>query len=152
MKGCIIKHDCVFNLQVDWSLMTGEDGDRCLTCKAVKKMWANQRRKRRLAAAQHQETASKRQKESTEHGQDKDNGKHKKDSPQVVPQELPIQSCDFEFTCTLNRTGVNLVQFKWLRGDNKDNLHQIIQYLKNQAAQSNNIFTRANGKKQADTN
>ena len=132
--------------------MTEEDGDRLLTCRAVKKTWANQRRKRRLAAAQHQETAPKRPKESMEHGKDKDNGERKKDSTPVVPQELPIQSCDFEFTCILNRTGVNFVQFKWLCGDNKDNLHQILQYLKNQAAQLSIIYTQTDGKKQEDRN
>ena len=65
---------------------------------------------------------------------------------------LPIQLCDFEFTCILNRTCVNYVQFKWLRGDNKDNLHQIIQYLKNQAARLSNIHAWTDGKKQEDTN
>ena len=47
---------------------------------------------------------------------------------------------------------MNYVQFKWLRGDNKDNLHQIIQCLKNQAAQLSIIHAWTDGKKQEDTN
>ena len=105
-----------------------EDNPQNLMCKAVKKTWANQRRKRRLAV-QHQQTSSKRLKESARSG---DDSEHKQSDIPVISQELTIESCDFEFMCILNRTDVNLVQFKWLHGDGKDNLHQITQYLKNQ--------------------
>ena len=116
--------------------MDGKDGSQHLTCKAVKKTWANQRRKRRLAATQQQ---SKKPKESRELDQDpqQDNQDHQrdenKDNVPTCSQEMPIESCEFEFACIFNRTDVNLVQFKWLHGDSKDNLHQITQYLKNQA-------------------
>ena len=117
--------------------MDGKDGSQHLICKAVRKTWANQRRKRRLAATQQQ---SKKPKESRELDQDpqQDNQDHqhdenKKDNVPTSSQEIPIESCEFEFACIFNRTDVNLVQFKWLRGDSKDNLHQITQYLKNQA-------------------
>lgn len=117
---------------MEWSSVDGKEGCQDLMCKAVKKTWANQRRKRRLAAAQHQQTTSKRLKGSTELGKD-DHDECKKDEAPAGPQEIPTEPCNFEFTCIFNRTTVNLVQFKWLHGDNKDNLHQITQYLKNQA-------------------
>ena len=109
-----------------------------MMCKAVKKTWTNQRRKRRLVAAQHQQTTSKKPKESTEFGEGDHEAKHKKDDvPVVVSQEIATESCSFEFVCILNTTDdINLVQFKWLHGDSKDNLHQITQYLKNRAQSS----------------
>ena len=115
--------------------MSGEDGCQQLMCKAFRKTWANQRRKRRLAATQHQQTAPKKPKESTEVGENSNNDCKRADIS-VTSQAIPIESCHFEFTCIFNRTDASLVQFKWLCGDNKDNLHQITQYLKNQAQQS----------------
>jgi len=118
----------LLHLQVEWFVATGdEDYGQNLTCKAVKKTWTNQRRKRRLACQQ-QQTTSKKLKELSELKKDED-----KDISSIIPQEIPIESCDLEFTCILNRTDANSVQFKWLRGDSKDSLHQITQYLKNQA-------------------
>ena len=112
---------------------TDEGGCQNLTCKAVRKTWANQRRKRRLAAKQHQQTASKKAKESTELEADPSD-EQKQDIVPVPTEGIASISCNFEFTCILHKTGdINLVQFKWLCGDSKDNLHQITQYLKNQA-------------------
>ena len=113
--------------------MSGEDDGQQMMCKAFKKTWANQRRKRRLAATQHQQTAAKKPKESTEVGENYNNDCSKKTDIFVTSQAIPIESCHFEFTCIFNRTDASLVQFKWLCGDSKDNLHQITQYLKNQA-------------------
>lgn len=116
---------------MEWNLVIGKDDCENLMCKAVKKTWTNQRRKRRLAAAQNQQTTSKKPKGSTDTDEDGCD-EHKRDETPIVTQEIPIESCHFEFTCILNRTDANLVQFKWLHGDSKDNLHQITQYLKNQ--------------------
>lgn len=113
-------------------MVNSEDGCQHLMCKALKKTWANQRRKRRLAATQHQQTAPKKPKESTEVGEGHSDDCKKADIS-VTSQTIPIELCHFEFSCIFNRTDVNLVQFKWLGGDNKDNLHQVAQYLKNQA-------------------
>ena len=136
---------CLFILvQVEWDLATDRDGCQNLMCKAVKKTWANQRRKRRLAATRHQQTTLKKPKESTELGKAEadHNDEQKQDDVPVISQEITSVSCDFEFTCILHKTNdVNLVQFKWLRGDSKDNLHQIIQYLKNQAQLSVQTLT-----------
>lgn len=111
-------------------MATDEGGCQNLMCKAVRKTWANQRRKRRLAATQHQQTPSKKPKESIDDPSDE----QQQNIVSVLTEEIPSVSCNFEFTCILHKTGdINLVQFKWLCGDSKDNLHQITQYLKNQA-------------------
>lgn len=120
-------------MQVEWTLMTDTDCCENLICKAVKKTWANQRKKRRLAA-QHRQTTSKKFKESTDLSSNEND--HEESDIPTVSHEIPIESCHFEFKCTFNRTDVNLVQFKWLSGDSKDNLHQITQYLKNQVCAS----------------
>ena len=111
-------------------MATDEGGCQNLMCKVVRKTWANQRRKRRLAATK---TASKKLKESTKLEVDPSD-EQKQDIVPFLTEEIASVSCNFEFTCVLHKTGdINLVQFKWLCGDSKDNLHQIIQYLKNQA-------------------
>ena len=131
---------------MEWSLATDKEECQSLMCRAVKKTWTNQRRKRRLAAAQHQQTTPKRPKESMELGKvDNDKDEQMQDDVPVVSQEISTASCNLDFTCVLHKMDdVNSVQFKWLHGDSKDNLHQITQYLKNQAQLC--IQTSANGK------
>jgi len=111
--------------------MGDEDDDhQTISCKAVKKMWANQRRKRRLAA-QHQQTVAKKSKEECDK-QHEETCRQDNVSSSVIPQAIQVDSCHLEFTCITSRDSVTKVQFKYLLGDSKDDLHQIIQYLKNQ--------------------
>jgi len=112
-------------LQIIWSVIADEDDNlQTISCKATKKTWANQRRKRRLAA-QHQQTIAKRAREEQHEEQDSV-------SSSIILQEIQVDSCHLEFTCIASRDSATMVQFKYLLGDSKDDLHQIIQYLKNQ--------------------
>ncbi|XP_065893555.1 RNA N6-adenosine-methyltransferase mettl16-like isoform X2 [Dysidea avara] len=114
-------------LEISWSVIANEDDDhQTITCKATKKTWANQRRKRRLAT-QHQQTVAKRMKEEYEETCKQDNI-----SSSIIPQEIHVNPCHLEFICITSRDCMAKVQFKYLLGDSKDDLHQIIQYLKNQ--------------------
>lgn len=120
-------------LQFTWSSTADEDDNHqtTITCKATKKTWANQRRKRRLAA-QHQQTVAKKSKEESEKQPE---GTCRQDNISISTTPL-VDSCHLEFTCSAFHDGVNKVQFKYLLGDSKDDLHQVIQYLKNQLTES----------------
>lgn len=121
-------------LQFTWSSIADEDDNHqtTITCKATKKTWANQRRKRRLAA-QHQQTVAKKSKEESEKQPE---GACRQDNNVSISTTPLVDSCHLEFTCSAFHDGVNTVQFKYLLGDSKDDLHQVIQYLKNQLTQS----------------